>query len=603
MSRKKAVLIYDGDCGFCKRWVERWRGRTGETVEYVASRQAGERFPRLNPEELEHAVFFLEPDGRQSRAAEAVFRLLTYGSSSKGWLWAYEHFPGFRPASELAYRCVSRHRKTASRLTRLFWGEPAQPPRYALISWIFLRALGLTYLAAFLSLALQADGLIGSRGLLPVSELLDAVAQRFGPERYRILPTLFWLSRSDAALRAACWGGAALSVLLLAGVLPRLVLPLLWAFYLSLVSVGGDFLRFQWDALLLETGLLAVLLAPPGLKPKAGAWQPPPAGVWLLRWLLFRLLFESGCVKLLSGDPSWRDLTALTYHYQTQPLPTSLAWYAHQLPLWWQKLSCGAVLFIELACPFLVFLPRRPRRLGFWIFSGLQLLIALTGNYAYFNLLTAALGLLLLDDAALPTRLMERISPPPSVATRKLWTWAAAGLVFCITLGQLAAMLAGPAVLPRPLKALIEAAAPWRSFNNYGLFAVMTKTRVEITVEGSNDGIGWKEYPFRWKPGDVRQIPRWAAPHQPRLDWQMWFAALSDYRDNPWLTRLLIRLGEGSPPALKLMADNPFPQGPPKYLRAVAWDYRFTTAAERRSTGAWWLRRPLGLYTPVLARP
>lgn len=603
MSRKKAVLVYDGDCGFCRRWVKRWQSRTGESIEYVPFQQARERFPSLKREELSQAVFFVGPDGRGSRAAEAVFRLLAYGASAKGWLWAYERLPGFRVLSELAYRCVAHNRATASWLTRLLWGAEEEPCRYALVSWIFLKALGLVYLAAFLSLAVQVDGLIGSRGLLPASELLEAISRHFGSQRHQVLPTLCWLSSSDAFLRGLCWGGATLSLLLIAGILPRLALPLLWGFYLSLTSVGGDFLRFQWDALLLESGLLALLLAPPGLRPKAGAWEPPRAGVWLPRWLLFRLLFESGCVKLLSGDPSWRDLTALTYHYQTQPLPTSLAWYAHQLPFWWQKLSCGAVLLIELACPFLILLSRRPRRLGFWIFTSLQVLIALTGNYAYFNLLTVSLGLLLLDDAALPGRLFKRIPSSSPPVPHRPWTVAMAGLVLVVTLGQLAAMLAGPAVLPRPVKALMEATAPWRSFNNYGLFAVMTKARLEIAVEGSDDGKTWKAYPFRWKPDDPGQAPSWVAPYQPRLDWQMWFAALSDYRQNPWLTRLLIRLGEGSPPVLSLMAGNPFPQGPPKYLRAVAWDYRFTRAAERRTTGAWWVRRPLGLYTPVLARP
>ncbi|HEY8232159.1 MAG TPA: lipase maturation factor family protein, partial [Vicinamibacteria bacterium] len=259
-------------------------------------------------------------------------------------------------------------------------------PTHGQVRWLFVRALALVYLCAFLSLAVQVDGLIGSRGILPAQELLGYVRERTGIERYWLLPTLFWLDASDGALLLACGGGAALSLALLAGLVPVPVLALLWALTLSLAGVGQVFLGYQWDALLLETGLLAVFFAPGGLRPGV-AGEPPRLPLWLLRWLLFRLMFGSGLVKLASGDPTWRSFSALDYHYWTQPLPTWLGWYAHQLPSWFQHASVAAMFGIELLAPWLVFAGRRARLVAFFPLAGLQLLIAATGNYAFFNLL------------------------------------------------------------------------------------------------------------------------------------------------------------------------------------------------------------------------
>jgi hypothetical protein len=386
-----------------------------------------------------------------------------------------------------------------------------------------------------------------------------------------------------------------------AGLLPALLLPALWALWLSLCVVGGDFLSFQWDYLLLEAGLLACFAAAAGARP---APRDPPAAVhWLLRWLIFRLMFQSGAVKLLSGDPAWRDLTALTYHYWTQPLPAWPAWYAHHLPLWWQKLSCGVMLGLELLVPFMVLLPRRPRLLGAILLIFLQATIALTGNYTYFNLLAAALCLPLIDDAAWSALLRRFGRTPPDVrpapAPRR-WRSAFALFILLASAAPLWAMLGGHNSVPALLTRLQTAVAPLRSVNSYGLFAVMTKRRFELSIEGSPDGRLWTSYPFRWKPGDPARRPPFLAPHQPRLDWQMWFAALTHYSQNPWLTNLLVRLFQASPEVHSLLAGNPFPDKPPRYLRVFAREYRFSTPDEKRASGSWWTAVDAGLYMPVV---
>ncbi len=467
------------------------------------------------------------------------------------------------------------------------------PTRQAATTGLFLRLLGLVYLTAFASLALQVEGLVGSRGIVPAPEFLSWVRTQTGVERYWLVPTLFWLDASDAALRLVSWGGAVLAVLLAGGLSPAAMLALLWACYLSLVSVGNVFLGYQWDALLLETGFLAIFAAPLAARLRAGQ-EPPAIALWGLRWLLFRLTFASGVVKLASGDATWRSLSALLVHYQTQPLPTWIGWYAHQLPAWFQKLSCGVMFAIELLVPWLIFGPRRVRLAAFFLLVGLQALIALTGNYAFFNLLTLTLCVLLLDDSALPWRRAA------DVVNGRPWPRfilvPVAAVVGVLSLATFASSCGLELSWPRSLVALHRAVTPFRSINGYGLFAVMTTSRAEILVEGSSDGVTWKPYAFRNKPGDQWRAPAFVAPHQPRLDWQKWFAALGRCERNPWFESFLERLREGSPPVLGLLATNPFPDRPPRYTRALLFDYRFTDQSARRDTGAWWRREPKGLY-------
>jgi len=482
--------------------------------------------------------------------------------------------------------------------------KPAAVPTYFAIRWLFLRLLALAYLAAFLSLAVQVTGLVGSQGILPAHVLLDWVRPRTGLERYWIAPTIFWLGGGDLALTGGGIAGAVLAVALLAGLAPIPILILLWALYLSFSVVGQVFLGYQWDALLLETGLLAVFFAPGGLRPRAARESAPsPLAVWLLRWLLFRLVFSSGVVKLASGDQSWRALTALRYHYWTQPLQTWIGWYAAHLPGWAQSASVGMMFGVELVAPLLLFAPRRFRRMAFGPLVGLQALIAVTGNYAFFNLLAGALCLFALEDADLPPRWRERLAPPSEKADPPFWPRAVlypvAAVVGLVSGGEM--MAAFGVEPPAPVVALHRVVAPLSSINGYGLFAVMTTSRPEIVVEGSDDGQSWKAYEFRWKPGDLGRRPAFVAPHQPRLDWQMWFAALVTCEDNQWFVRFVGRLLQGSPPVLALLARNPFPDRPPRFVRAEMYDYAPTSLEVRRRDGTWWTRQPRGDYCPVLS--
>jgi len=398
------------------------------------------------------------------------------------------------------------------------------------------------------------------------------------------------------------------SMPLIFDIVPFPVSILLWVLYLSLVSVGQDFLAFQWDNLLLEAGFLAIFLAPWRLWPWRSAKAPPPKLPRLLLWfLLFRLMFSSGMVKLSSGDPAWHNLTALEYHYYTQPLPTPIAWYVHLAPAWFQQGSVVFMFLVELAVPLLIFAPRLWRFAGGGFLILLQVLIALTGNYAFFNLLTVALCVLLYDDAFvarfLPHALSQRLHAAPGGSrTSSVRRWVTAPIALIILaagLVQVADLLAIQWV-PSWASEALSNLEPLRVVNGYGLFAVMTTSRPEIVIEGSDDGDTWLAYEFEFKPGDLRRAPRWVEPFQPRLDWQMWFAALGDYSSSPWFSRLMLRLLQGSPPVLDLLGRNPFPGSPPKYVRALIYDYQFTTWPERRATGQWWRRRLLGDYFPAV---
>jgi lipase maturation factor 1 len=467
-------------------------------------------------------------------------------------------------------------------------------------NWLFLRILGIVYVIAFWSLSVQVIGLIGADGILPARAYMDSarafvVAEHIGADRFRLLPTLCWISASDAFLRGLTVSGIALGVLLVAGVAPAIVLPLLWVDYLSLSAVAREFLSYQWDALLLETGLLAIFVAPLVLveRPRAPT-APPRLGVWLMLWLVFRLMFGSGVVKLASGDPTWRNLTALTFHYETQPIPTPLGWYAYQLPLWFHKAATAATLAIELVAPFFIVGPRALRWLAVALLAGLQVLIAATGNYAFFNILSAALCVYVLAERA--------TNPPQRHTLPERIRGVILAAVAILTVPVSATMFAARMGVALPIYPLVSPLAdyvePLRSVNTYGLFAVMTTSRPEIIVEGSNDGETWQAYEFEYKAGDVQRRPPWVAPHQPRLDWQMWFAALGDVSGEPWFQRFVRQLLAGSPDVLRLIAYDPFAGHAPKYVRAELYRYHYAPAADHRR-GIWWTRELVGDYLPV----
>jgi hypothetical protein len=462
---------------------------------------------------------------------------------------------------------------------------------------IFLRGMGLVYLAAFGSLVVQIDGLIGQHGIAPAAELLEQLHAVLGRSAYWEFPTLFWIRWDDTALRAACWAGIVLGGLLTAGLMPGPCASLLWALYLSLVVVGQEFLGYQWDALLLESGLLTILIAPWSVVLSRASTDPPRVSVWLIRWLVFRLMLLSGLVKLASGDPTWRAWEALKYHYETQPLPTWTSWYMHQLPPWFQSWSVAVMFWCELISPFLIFGPRRLRLVGCASIVSLQLAIAATGNYGCFNLLSIVLCVSLLDDRDLG-RKVPVAQPPRRNSPSRIALFVVAVVIVTVTTMEGVGAVWRGAAFPWPLEDFRRWVAPLRSMNAYGLFAVVTTSRPEIEIEGSRDGVTWLPYRFRWKPGEVDRRPRFLTPHMPRLDWQMWFAALApSCRSQAWFLRFERRLLEGSPPVLRLLRQNPFPHAPPKYIRARLFLYRFT----RRGSNDWWTRDEVGVYCPTVS--
>jgi len=472
---------------------------------------------------------------------------------------------------------------------------------YDITRWLFLRALGVIYLIAFLSLWVQIRGLIGSQGILPAAEYLQALKGYLGPERYRLVPTVFWLGASDGALHVVCAIGVVCALLVIANIAPVPGLVVLWALYLSLSAVGRDFLAFQWDVLLLETGFLAIFLA--------GRGPPSPIVLWLVWWLLFRLTFQSGLVKLTWDDPTWHDLTALDYHFYTQPLPTWTAWYAQQLPALLKKAALIVMYAIEVGAPLLIFGTRDMRLVACAGTVLLQVLIMLTGNYNFFNLLTIALAATLVDDGGwarvLPARFTQGFVLSEGTAGTAMGAVRGVLVAVLLVLSCIKFWdnLSPRTSVPGALAHLANWTDPFRSVNSYGLFRVMTISRHEIVIEGSDDGETWRPYEFKYKPGDPARRPGFVEPHQPRLDWQMWFAALERMSTTPWFEPLAARLLEGSPAVLDLFATNPFPAAPPRFLRAALYDYRFTTPAERRASGDWWARTLIGAYAPVMSLP
>ncbi len=594
----RPVLYYDGDCAFCKLWIEYWKELTGDRVEYLPS------------EEKLEAVRLVLPDGSKLDGAAAVYRALDEAPQKRWLWWCYRKLPGFARVSEWCYRFIARHRHPFYHLTRWGWGRKVKAPRHRLVRRLFLGLLGIVYFFAFLSLFTQIPGLIGQNGIVPAQEYLALVADRVGAFRYWFAPTLAWISASSGFLQFLALAGALLSLALVAGFASAGLLFALWFFYLSLAVAGQVFLGYQWDALLLEAGFLAIFLAPFAVLPRfrKPEPEPSPAVVWLYRWLLFRLVFGSGVVKLSSGDPTWRGLTALQYHFHTQPIPTPLAWTMDHLPAAALTAMNLGVFASELLVPFLYFMPRRLRFAGAGLTALFQLFILLTGNYAFFNLLTIALCVPLLDDAFLKRFWPARNLPAPAGEakpehrSKRLFLAALAVLSITIGLTHLAASINPRGDwIPRPLTILASAVSPFEIVNGYGLFAVMTTTRPEIIIEGSDDERTWRDYEFKYKAGDPNRPPPWIAPLQPRLDWQMWFAALDDPRRLPWFQSFAVRLLQGSPEVLALLDKNPFPALPPKYLRAELYLYRFTTPEERARTGAWWTREDKGPYFPVVA--
>ena len=480
---------------------------------------------------------------------------------------------------------------------------------FSISVWLFFRLLGFVYLTAFLSYWVQIPGLIGENGILPVNILLEASKYNLGEKAYYYLPTLAWLNSSDFFLTALAVAGVLLSLVLIIGYFTLPVVIILYIIYLSLVVVGQNFMYFQWDALLLEAGFLAVFIAPRNLL--SGSLNSPPPSkilIFLFWFLLFRLMFSSGIGKIVSGDPTWRDLTALTFHYYTQPLPNPVSWYIHQLPEVFHKISVVIMLIIETVVPFLFFAPRFLRHIAGILTILLQIIIMITGNYTYFNILSITICLLLFDNKFLfnliPRALKNRLDGDggqkivPANIIKKIAIYCFSAVVIFFGSLQLYTTVFGFWSLPISMQGIVKSISPLRTFNRYGLFTIMTTSRPEIIIEGSNDGIMWKEYKFKHKPSDLDSVLPVVAPYQPRLDWQMWFAALGNYQNNPWFIKFIEHLSLGTPEVLELLSDNPFPDKPPNYFRALSYDYKFTDSKERKETGNLWKRELIGIYLP-----
>jgi hypothetical protein len=501
--------------------------------------------------------------------------------------------------------------------------------------WLFLRWLGFIYFSAFYSLIFQVRGLIGPEGILPASDYLDAVAHSLGHVRFWYAPTLLWFSSGPHMLVGLCWAGMVGSILLVLNIWPRGALAVCFLCFLSFVSAAGDFSGYQSDGMLLEAGFIALFFAPPGFRPRFSAAHPSSrASLFLLQWEWFRIYFESGLVKIVSGDPQWRNMTAMDEYYQNGPLPTWIGWYLQHLPHWFHASTAYATLALELGLVWMLFLPRRWRILCFFLVTSWQIGIILTANYTFLNYLVLALGFLLLDDRLLLSLVPQRWKPyllnqlkadrideirpndsgevvPPSLkvhrssshpqlaALKFSLTGLMLGWIFYSTTVQMIWIIWPSFKLPTTP---IEALDPFRIANRYGLFAVMTRGRYEIEFQGSEDGQRWEAYPFRYKPQDPSQPPGIYAPYQPRFDWNLWFASLGSWREYPIVLSTEIQLLSNDPDVLALFAGNPFAHTPPTQVRAVLWQYWFTTRAEKRNTGLWWRREFLGLYAPAITR-
>ena len=487
-----------------------------------------------------------------------------------------------------------------------------------LARWIFLRALALIYFSAFYSLLFQIKGLIGPQGILPAGRYLDAIARYYGTgshlASYWHAPSLFWFSSSSTMLMTVTWSGIAASLLAFVNLWPRLTLLVCLVCFLSFVSAAGDFSSYQSDGMLLEAGFLSLFFAPPGIWPGRAVGHPPSwASLWMLRWEWFRIYFESGLVKELSGDPQWRNFTAMDEYYQNSPLPTWVGWYVEHLPHWFHVGSAVATLAMELVVVFLLFFPPRLRLICFSIVTPWEIGVILTGNYAFLNYIVLALGCLLVDDVYLrrlvPARLGPGLSESQASAMREshiLRTGLHGGFVLLsgillswtgyVTTAELV-NLVFPRALPVGPGTALE---PFRIANQYGLFAVMTRGRYEIEFQGSNNGQDWQPYHFRYKPQLLNEAPGIYAPYQPRFDWNLWFASLGDWQQNEIVPITETRLLTDDRDVLTLFRGSPFGGVPPRVVRAVLYQYWFTTIEQKHRTGNWWRRTLLGVYAPAI---
>ena len=452
-------------------------------------------------------------------------------------------------------------------------------PEYWLARQVLQRGVAVVYLIAFIAAARQFRALIGEHGMLPVPRFVERVP-------FRVMPSIFHLHYSDRVFAVFCWFGAALSAAVVAGALD--VVPLwatmvswlaLWVLYLSIVNVGQRWYGFGWESLLLEAGFIAIFLG-------NDETAPPLLTILVARWLLFRVEFGAGLIKL-RGDPCWRDLSCLDYHHETQPMPGPLSWFFHHLPKPLHRVEVAGNHFAQLVVPFALFAPQPVASVAGGIVIVTQLWLVASGNFAWLNWLTIILG-------------FSAIAAPdvPAMPGPPLW-FAAMAIAFTAVTVVLSFWPVRNMVSSH--QRMNAAFNPLHLMNTYGAFGSIGRTRLEVVIEGTDDAeiterTVWKEYGFKGKPGDPRRLPRQWAPYHLRLDWLMWFAAMASPDEHPWFTALIVKLLQGDAATLALLQTNPFPDHPPRYVRALSYRYRFTTPDERRQSGDWWKRELEGTY-------
>ena len=464
---------------------------------------------------------------------------------------------------------------------------------YWLTRLVFQRGLGIVYFIAFLCALNQFRPLLGEHGLLPAPAFMARIS-------FRESPSLFYLAPKDWAFSAAAWLGLALSCLVIAGVADRYsswlnaaIWAAMWLLYISFVNVGQTFYGFGWEAILLEAGFFAIFLGSRHVT-------TPLAMIYLLRWLEFRVMFGAGLIKL-RGDPCWRDLTCLNYHYETQPMPNPLSWYFHTAPEWTHRAGVAFNHFSELLVPFFYFLPQPFATVGGVITIIFQLMIFLSGNLSWLNFLTMILAIPAIDGrylaAILPVR-PEGARAAPSLSL-KVAVGACMLLLIWLSIDPVRNMLSRKQVMNTSYN-------PYHIGGTYGAFGGITRQRYEVVVEGTSDAVitpatQWKEYEFRGKPNDPTRMPPQIAPYHLRLDWLMWFAAMSSYREHPWFINFVANLLQNDKPVLSLLKSNPFPDAAPKFVRAELWEYHFASPETRKKTSAWWVRTDEGLWFPPVS--
>lgn len=610
----RPVLIFDGDCGFCRRAVLRLRAVVGDRVGCVPFQEY--EFPEgkteLTPAACAEAVHLVEPDGRVTRAAEACFRAVGH-APGKRWVGALYRFPGLAPVAERVYRFVADHRPAISRAERALSGADPAPPSYLIGRRLFLTLLGAAFVVALWSFGVQAAGLIGSQGILSLDRMIawDAHAM---PYAFLEMPTVFWFAHGDAALTSVIVAGAVAGGLLAVGFWPRLTLFVAWCCWLSLTSlafppagpdyIGNQFLGYSWDKLLVEAGLLALLVAPRGRRPR-WAERPSSAGILLLRFLLFRVVFGEVLVRFTSGDPGWREPGALGVHLWTQPLPT---WSGVEVHEWGNGVVdalwlAGTVVGLGLAWG--LFLPRRLRALAVAAIVISQLGGLITSRLGIWPLGIVALAVLAVDDQTwrrvLPGALARRLRQPEWRAVPGVVQLLRGGTAVVLVLLALHVSVryfgsSQPSAVQRALQS-------WQICNGYAPLPWVDPKRFALSIEGSDDGEAWTVLDTRSMPRDAYRPPPRPGLHLRRLDWKLDDVARRvAYGDPPptWFALLLIRLLEGSPDARALFRDGAFEDAPPRALRVQVHELLPASPADRRSEGMWWYRRPGALVgSPV----